>query len=175
MQRRMMLLAAAGTLAGCAGADIERHAGEQPVLDLRTWFDGRVTGHGMFTDRGGQVVKRFVVVMNCSWQGDDGVLDEDFTYSDGTTQKRIWRVRRLADGRFTGRADDVVGEAIGQARGNALRWNYTLALDVDGKTWNVQMDDWMVLVDRNVLLNRTRMTKFGVHLGDVTLSFRKGT
>jgi len=31
----------------------------------------------------------------------------------------------------------------------------------------------MVLVDEHVLLNKAAMSKFGVRLGDVTLSFRK--
>lgn len=173
MKRRMLLAAGAATLAGCASPDIAHYAGEQPALDLRAYFNGRVVGHGLFTDRGGKVVKRFIVVMDCRWQGDEGVLDEDFSYSDGTKQRRIWRVRKLADGRYSGRADDVVGEAVGQARGNALRWNYTLALPVDGRTWHVQMDDWMFLMDGEVLLNRTAMRKFGIHLGDVTLAFRR--
>ena len=173
MQRRTLLLAGATALAGCAGPEVGDYAAQQPVLDLRSYFNGRVDGYGLFTDRSGKVVKRFTVVMDCSWQGDDGVLDEDFSYSDGTKQRRVWRVRKLPEGRYAGRADDVVGEAVGQASGNALRWNYTLALPVDGRTWHVQMDDWMYLMNAEVLLNRTAMRKFGVHLGDVTLSFRK--
>jgi hypothetical protein len=31
----------------------------------------------------------------------------------------------------------------------------------------------MFLVDDRVMLNKARMSKFGVHLGDVTLSFQK--
>jgi hypothetical protein len=143
------------------------------VLDLRTYFNGIVDAWGVFTDRSGKVVKRFTVVMQCSWQGDEGVLDEAFTYSDGTTQRRVWRVRQLADGRYTGVADDVVGQAQGQARGNALRWRYTLALPVDGRVWHVTFDDWMYLMTDKVLLNRATMSKFGVTLGEVTLSFTK--
>ena len=173
MNRRTWLLAAAGALAGCAAPDVARYRTEQPVLDLQQYFDGRVDGWGIFTDRSGRVVKRFTVAMDCRWSGDEGVLDEDFRYSDGTRQRRVWRVRKLADGRYVGRADDVVGEAQGQAAGNALHWQYTLALPVDGRVWEVDMDDWMFLVDGEVLLNRTRMTKFGIHLGDVTLSFRR--
>jgi len=160
-------------LAGCATPDVTHYAAEQPTLLMERYFDGRVLAAGLFTDRRGKVVKRFTVVMNCRWQGDDGVLDEDFTYSDGTTQKRIWRVRRVGEGRYTGRADDVIGEAQGRASGNALHWTYTLALPVDGRTWHVQMDDWMYLMPDGVLLNRTAMSKFGIHLGDVTLAFRK--
>ncbi|NNU44893.1 DUF3833 domain-containing protein [Ramlibacter montanisoli] len=173
MKRRTAMLAAAALLAGCAAPEVSEYAREQPVLDMRAYFNGRVDGWGLFTDRSGKVVKRFTVALDCRWNGDEGVLDEDFTYSDGTKQRRIWRVRKLADGRYVGRADDVVGEASGQASGNTLRWNYTLALPVQGRTWHVQMDDWMHPVDSEVLLNRTAMSKFGVHLGDVTLSFRR--
>ena len=75
--------------------------------------------------------------------------------------------------RYTGKADDVVGEASGEARGNALRWKYVMALPVDGKVYNVDFDDWMFLMDDRVMLNRSVMSKFGFHLGEVTLSFRK--
>ena len=124
-------------------------------------------------DRSGKVVKRFTVLMVCTWTGDDGVLDESFTYSDGTTQKRIWRLRRQADGRYTGRADDVVGEAVGAESGNAFNWRYTLALPVDGSVYNVQFDDWMYLMNDKVMLNKAKMSKFGFGLGEVTLSFVK--
>jgi hypothetical protein len=44
---------------------------------------------------------------------------------------------------------------------------------VDGSIINVQMDDWMYLMNDRVMLNKARMTKLGIHLGDVTLSFMK--
>jgi hypothetical protein len=111
--------------------------------------------------------------MKCSWQGDEGQLDEDFNYADGTRQKRIWHLQRLADGRYIGRAADVVGDATGQQRGNAFNWQYTMALPVDGKVYEVQFDDWMYLINDRVMLNRASMSKFGVRLGEVTLSFTK--
>jgi hypothetical protein len=172
---RRLLLAGVGALAlaGCAGPQVADYAGQQPVLDLRNYFDGVLDAHGIFTDRSGKVVKRFSVVMRCRWSGDEGVLDESFLYSDGSTQTRIWHLRRGADGHYTGRADDVTGEALGQARGNAFRWRYTLQLPVDGKVVAVQFDDWMYLMNDQVMLNRAAMSKWGVHLGDVTLTFIK--
>jgi hypothetical protein len=173
MKRRLLLAGGAAALAGCAGPEVTDYRAEKPVLDLRAYFNGAVEGHGLFIDRSGKIVKRFTVLMDCRWQGDEGVLDEDFAYSDGTKQKRLWRVRKLAGDRYTGRADDVVGEATGQASGNTLRWNYTLSLPVDGRVWEVQMDDWMILMEGGVLLNRTEMRKFGITLGQVMLSFRR--
>lgn len=177
MKRRALLAttgaAALTALTGCAGPQVSDYAAEKPVLDLRQYFNGALDAWGVFTDRSGKVVKRFTVVMQCSWQGDDGVLDEDFTYSDGTKQRRIWRLKKLADGRYTGRADDVVGEATGQERGNAFNWKYTLALPVDGRVIDVQFDDWMYLMTDKVMLNKAVMSKFGFTLGEVTLSFTK--
>ena len=176
MQRRLLLasgLVATLGLTACAGPQVLDYAAEKPVLDLRTYFNGTLDAYGIFTDRSGAVVKRFTVVMRCSWDGDNGVLDEDFLYSDGTRQKRIWRLKHLGNGRYTGQADDVVGEALGETAGNAFRWGYTMALPVDGRVFNVQFDDWMYLIDERVMLNKAAMSKFGVHLGDVTLSFTK--
>ncbi len=178
MKRRLLLTAAAAApatllLGGCASQKIESYAQDKPVLDLRQYFNGTLDAYGIFTDRSGTVAKRFTVVMACSWNGDDGVLDEDFRYSDGSTQKRIWRLRRLGDGRYSGRADDVVGEAQGETKGNTFHWTYTLNLPVDGRVFEVQFDDWMYLMTDQVMLNKATMSKFGVRLGEVTLSFVK--
>ena len=173
----LLALVLAGVLAGCAAPAPLDYAAETPVLDLRRYFDGELTAHGIFTDRSGKVVKRFTVRMNARWEGDAGVLDEAFTYSDGSTERRVWRLARLPDeageARYTGRADDVVGVAQGRAAGNALRWTYTLRLPLESGPLEVQFDDWMFLVDERVMLNRAVMSKFGFYLGEVTLSFIK--
>lgn len=176
MKRRLLLgAAAAGSLglAACASHRLEDYAGQQPALDLRQYFNGTLDAYGLFTDRSGKVVKRFTVVMQCNWDGDAGVLDEAFRYSDGSTQRRIWRLTALTDGRYEGRADDVIGSAQGQAVGNALNWRYTLALPVDGSIYEVQFDDWMYLMNEKVMLNKAQMRKFGIYLGEVTLAFSK--
>lgn len=168
-----MLLAIA-LLSSCATrADIADYANEKPTLDLQQYFNGTLDAWGMFQDRSGKVVKRFTVVMRCKWEGDVGTLDEDFTYSDGTKQKRVWTLRKVAPNRYIGMAPDVVGEAIGITVGNTLHWKYVLALPVDGKVYDVHFDDWMYLMDDHVMLNRAAMSKFGIALGQITLSFNK--
>lgn len=176
MTRRLSLalLAACSALAlGCASPTPADYAAEKPVLDLKTYFNGELLAHGIFTDRSGKVVRRFTAQMTGTWNGPQGVLDERFTYSDGKTERRVWRLTDEGNGRWTGRADDVVGVAEGRAAGNALNWRYTLALPVDGKVYEVQFDDWMFLMDDRVMLNKAVMSKFGVRLGEVTLSFTK--
>ena len=173
--RRLMLwlTCSVALLCGCANQNIESYATERPQLDLAQYFNGKVIAHGIFQDRSGQVVRRFTVDMDGRWDGDQGVLDEHFTYSAGNKERRVWHLTKHANGHYSGTADDVIGTAKGRAVGNAFQWAYTLQLPVDGKVYEVQFDDWMYLVDERVMLNRAAMSKFGVRLGEVTLSFQK--
>ena len=170
---RLFLLVLLLALAGCGAVPVEHYRDERPQLDLQRYFDGTIDAWGMFQDRNGKVVKRFQVRIDARWSGNTGTLDEHFEYSDGTRSRRVWTITRLDEHRYVGTAADVVGEAHGLAYGNALRWQYVLNLEVDGTTYAVDFDDWMYLMDDQVMLNRSAMSKFGVHLGEVTLTFRK--
>jgi hypothetical protein len=160
-------------LAGCAVPGPQSYRDEKPALDLMHYFDGTVDAWGQFADRSGKVLKRFKVVIRGRVAGETLTLDEDFSYSDGTRQRRVWTIRRVDAHRYSGTAADVVGEARGELWGNALRWQYVLALEVDGKLWHVDFDDWMYLHDDGVMLNRSEMSKFGVRLGEVLIAFRR--
>lgn len=172
-----LIVLCAALLGACATPQVTDYANERPTLDLREYFNGPLEAYGVFTDRSGKVVKRFTVAMTGSWQGppgaETGTLDEHFSYSDGSKSERVWTLRRGPDGRYTGTASDVLGQAVGQESGNAFHWNYTLKQPVDGHVIDVQMDDWLYLMNDKVMLNRTQMSKFGIRLGEATLSFMK--
>ena len=164
-------------LGGCAGVAVDTYQAQQPVLDLTRYFNGTIDGWGIVQDRSGKVTKRFHVVIEAQWVTRDGVeigtLDEHFEWADGTSSKRVWTITRRDATHFVGRAGDVVGEAVGVAAGNALRWRYVLTVPVDGRVWNLTIDDWMFLLDEKIMLNRSTMSKFGIHVGDITISFTR--
>jgi hypothetical protein len=160
-------------LSGCAGVAPSDYRQERPQFDMRTYFNGQLDAWGLFQDRSGKVTRRFHVAMDCKWNGNVGILDEHFNFTDGSTQRRVWTMTRLDEHHYTGTAGDVVGEAKGEAYGNALRWRYVLDLPVGNTHYNVNFDDWMYLVDDQVMINRSVMSKFGIRFGEVTLMFRK--
>ena len=160
-------------LLGCAGPSVQDYAAGTPRFDLRTYFTGRIEGWGYVQDRSGRVTQRMSVVMDCRWQGDVGTFDERFTYDDGRKETRVWTIRKAED-RYTGTAADVVGEATGEAAGNALHWRYVLAAKRDnGATVDLAMDDWMWMIDERTVANRTKFSKFGIRFGEVSFVFRK--
>ena len=173
LRKPLLTLCALLGLNGCGGVAVTQYAREQPTLDLQQYFNGTLDAYGIFQKRSGEVVKRFHVVIDAHWEGDVGTLDERFTYSDGTTQQRVWTITKTGPQTYKGTAADVVGEAVGERSGNALRWRYVLALPVDDKVYHVDFDDWMFLMDDRVMLNRSTMSKWGFDLGEVTLTFVK--
>lgn len=172
-----LLVLSMALLSGCAAPQVTDYAAERPTLDLREYFNGPLEAYGVFTDRSGKVVKRFTVAINGHWQGppgaEIGTLDEHFSYSDGSHSERVWTLRRGPGGGYTGTAGDVLGQAVGRESGNAFHWNYTLKQPIDGHVIDVQMDDWLYLMTDKVMLNKTQMSKFGINLGEATLSFVK--
>ena len=160
-------------LSACSGVQVTQYQQATPKLDLSQYFNGTIDAYGIFQKRSGEVVKRFHVLIDAKWKDNVGTLDERFTYSDGTTQQRIWTITKTGSDAYSGTADDVVGQALGQSAGNALRWQYVLELPVDGKVYHVDFDDWMFLMDERVMLNKSTMSKWGFDLGEVTLTFVK--
>lgn len=161
-------------LTACGGVEVEQYAKQTPQLELPVFFNGKLDAWGMFQKRTGEVVRRFHVEITGTWESPvKGQLDESFTYDDGQTERRIWALTKQSDGTWHGVASDVVGHAIGNVAGNALRWSYVLKLPVDGKVYDVTFDDWMWLIDENTMMNRSTMSKFGFDLGEVTLFFKR--
>jgi hypothetical protein len=169
---KLTLLVILASLMSCA-TTLTEYKSSQPSLMMDSFFNGKLTAWGTFQDRNGKVLRRFQVEMIGTWDGNKGILDEDFVYDDGEKQKRIWRITKNSDGTFTGTADDVVGEAIGRSEGFALNWKYTMSLPVDDKVYDVQFNDWMYLVNTNNVINRASVTKYGFHVGEVTLFIQK--
>ena len=159
---------------GCATQNIQAYQKTTPTLDMHEFFSGQIDGWGMFQGRNGEVKKRFYVDIDATHEGDNViVLDEKFSWADGTKSQRIWRLTKQADGSWQGTAGDVIGTAKGEVTGNTFHWQYVLDLPVGEKTYKVNLDDWMYLIDKDVILNRSVMKKFGVELGSVTLSMHR--
>jgi len=160
-------------ITGCTTMDIEDYRGSEPAFRPEQYFLGETRAWGFFQDRFGNVRREFVVDIEGRMEDGILILEEDFRYADGGTDRRVWRIEPLGDGRYRGRADDIVGVAEGRAVGRAMRWGYEFELPVGGSTWQVYFDDWMIRQDEEVMINRTTVSKFGISLGQVFIFFRR--
>jgi len=175
MKKLCALIGAASfMLGGCDGRTTAEYAGAGPKLDIRDYLNGELVAKGILFDYWGSASLMFNVRMTGSWQGNTGILKEHFTYSDGRSEDRTWSITFSDGNNFTAKAADVVGEAIGTQHGNALNMRYKLnAKRANGDTILLSMDDWMYLIDEKTLINRTKLRKFGLAVGELVISFEK--
>lgn len=159
-------------LTGCK-ANIQNYAQAQPKLDIFTWFAGDSVAYGMVQDYSNKQTRRFTVKIRGDVAGDTLTLHEDFVYDDGEKQTRVWRIRKLADGSYTGTAGDIIGTATGQSAGNAFNWKYVMDVKSGGSTYRLTFDDWIYQQDEQHLFNVTALKKFGVEVARVTIFFEK--
>ena len=163
------------TLLGCSTMKIDDFANTEPEFNLMQFFEGNVEAWGIVEDRFGNLKRQFKVDMNGTIK--DGVLtlEEDFIYADGEKDKRIWQFRKLDEISYKGLANDIIGEAIAKERGNAFNMKYKMDLDLGFSVLRVGFNDWMYRIDKETIINKASISKFGFNIATVTLFFRKKT
>ncbi len=176
---RLILIAAFALLAACTGKPSFDDPGlSDRKLNLEEFFDGELVAYGQFQDVLGTVRRSFVVTINGDWDGERLRLVEDFDYEDGSTEQRIWTLRKTGPDSWTGTAPGVIGAATGVEQDNRFNWVYTIDLPIpsatgETETMRVSFDDWMWLLAEDRLLNLAYVKRFGLDIGTVTISFEK--
>ena len=179
LSKPALLLSALALLAACTGKPSLQDASlSTRELELEEFFDGRLVAHGQFQDVFGTVRRQFVVKITGDWDGKRLKLVEDFVYEDGSTEQRVWTLVKTGDETWEGTAPGAIGVAKGVEKGDRFNWQYTIDLPVpaaDGTVDRVRVsfDDWMWLQSEDRLFNRAYMKRFGVDVGDVSISFEK--
>ncbi len=164
---------AAAVLLGACSADIDNYQSTSPTFDLFGYFKGEVRAWGMVQDYTEKQTRRFEVDIVGTIEGNRLTLVEDFVFDDGELDQRIWTITKLEDGSYQGKAEDIIGVAVGHEQGNALQWQYDFELKMDDSTITVTFDDWLYRQDEKHVFNLTKIKKFGIEVGTITLFFQK--
>ena len=143
-----------------------------PTFLPEDYFDGQLAAFGMFIDRFGTVQRQFRVTIEGRRTDDGFILDEYFVYDDGALETRQWIVTACGDGLYRGECADVLGHATGRLTDNVLSWRYKFNLPMFGRKVTVLFDDVMALQDGSVMVNRAKVSKWGILLGEVLITFR---
>ena len=93
----------------------------EPTMTIEQYFNGPVKAWGLLQDRSGKVTRQFKADMTGSFEGDILTLKEDFYWTDGEKQNRIWEIKKIDQNYYEGMAPDVVGTAKGYQYGSAFK------------------------------------------------------
>ena len=161
------LMIATLAVAGCSSSGPERQAWRSPELDPRQFFSGLLCADGVVKGFSGEQIRQFNALIRASWDASGtGTLDEVFYFYDdkdqpATEEKRVWTLKPVPEG-YLASATDVPDAALMRYAGNTIHMAYTLRYGEPGDTIDLSMDDRMYQVADGVVVNETRMKKFGV-------------
>ncbi len=172
--KSILTLGLCGFLTGCSSMQIDDFANTSPEFIPQKYFNGPMTAYGMVKDRDGKVIRRFKGKLVGSWDENGvGTLDEKFVYDDGEKQTRVWTLRPTGEKTFIGTAGDIVGEAQMIAKGNTVMIDYTMRVPYNDSTIDINVRDWLHLQEDGVILNHSKMKKFGFEVGELVITIIK--
>jgi len=160
---RLAALIAALALSACAAAP---KAPEAPAAPFRlTDLSGETVGRGAFDPIFGSE-RAFTAYLN-GYTAENGVfvLEEEFVYEDGETDRKTWRFTPVSAGIWSGVREDVVGTAQAYRDGAAFRLDYRVELG--GRV--VRFRDVLYSADGETVVNRAQVSWRGLPVGRVRL------
>lgn len=172
MLKRILSIMLLSVVVGCS-SDLDDYQQNSPEFNLFEYFEGKTLAWGMVQDYSDKQTRRFEVIIEGRIEGNTLTLIEDFAFDDGEVTQRVWTIERLGNGEYQGEADDIIGVAMGKEVGNALQWQYDFELVLEDSTVVVTFDDWLYRQDDKHLFNLTKIKKFGIEVGQITLFFQK--
>lgn len=161
-------------LTGCTGMKIEDFNNTSPEFIPQEYFNGKLRAYGLVKDRSGKITRTFKGTMIGSWDKDGvGTLDEYFVYNDGEEMKRVWTLRPTADKKFIVTANDIIGESPMIANGNTVMLDYIMRIPYNDSTLDIAVQDWLHLQEDGVIINHSKMKKFGFVVGELVITIIK--
>lgn len=159
---------------GCKDTRLEQHKNRIPTIDLQSFFNGTVKGHGSFFNWRGRQTRGFTLTMIGDFdKNGKGPLKEHFIFDDGSKLDREWTVQFNEDKTYSATASDIVDKGTGDQIGNAAHTNYVITIPYNNRSVNITMDDWCYQIDNKTILNRAVMKKFGIKVGEMIITLTK--
>ena len=170
LSRGFTLLGVLVGFTACGSTSVDDYRAREPAFAPEDFFNGALTAHGVVKDFSGTAIRHFRADIIGCWSEGVGTLDEDFVFDDGEQQKRVWTLTPNGSQTYVGTAGDVVGEGLARWQGNAMFLDYTLRIELADGPIDVKIDDRMYRVSDNVVINESKMRKFGFGVGEILLT-----
>jgi len=144
------------------------------TLVLEEFFRGPLLAEGEFLNTRDNTRRGVKVKMHGSWDGKVLTLVEDFVYSDGEKDRKTWRFTKVAEGRYVGTREDVIGEAEVLQDGKDVTLAYTATVRTkDGGSYSIRFKDRLALVAPRTVLNTATLSWFVFDVGRVNLTIHR--
>jgi len=159
---------------GCSKMKIKDFDNKTPEFIPEKYFNGKMKAYGLVKNRSGKIIRSFKGVLTGSWDKNGiGTLDEKFVYDDGEELTRVWTLKPRGKKSFDATAGDIVGTAKMFANGNTVMIDYVMRVPYNNSTIDISVRDWLHLQEDGVIINHSKMKKFGFTVGELVITIIK--
>ena len=172
LTRRHFLVGSAALFAGgCATMPVSPTSAVRPIT-LVDAFSGRRVGKGRFQIPLVGVDRGLTAVLNGRLRGSVLTVAEDFLFDDGEKNRLTWHFTKTGPKTWSGRREDVIGEAQAQDLGTEIRLNYEANVMSKGSATRLQFSDVLYRQQDGVIINNAVVKKAGLAIGSIHLEFK---
>lgn len=156
--------------------NIDDFASTSPEFLPEKFLDGKLEGWGILEGLTGGLQKRYTVKAQGIWDPAAEIIafTETWSFDDGRADTLCWRIRKLADRRYSGEEIRLNGEAEGVRAGCAFNWRYTRDTPQGGGTsTTLDFNDWFYLIDDRIAIVRGSAGRLGIPFAIAHVTYRK--
>ena len=144
-----------------------------PALSMESYFSNKVTALGYMTFfYPYKTIKDIKIVFSGKFHDNTLTLKEDYTDNDSKVL-RVWSFKKKSNSCYIGKESNVTGTIKVSIYGNKLNMKYKFKTNYKKIYFNVNVKDSMYLVDKETLINKTIISKYGITLAESFLVYKK--
>jgi len=172
LDRRHFLTGGAALLsAGCAARPESPLVPVAPI-SLVSAFSGYRLGTGRFQIPIVGVNRGLSAKLNGNLHNNMLTFSEDFLFDDGEKNRLTWRFKKTGAKTWSGRREDVIGEALVEESGTEIRLSYEADVVSKGSTSRLQFADVIYRLPNGRIINNAVFKKAGLPIGSIHLEFK---
>jgi hypothetical protein len=116
-------------------------------IDITKFFNGDLEGYAIIQDQNGKIIDTQIMKINGKWDDNNGVIQQNFVYSDGSKNNRTWLFNVEPNGTFEAVGHNVPRPGRGRQIGNAAQIIYSLSILKNGVEKETKFEDRIYLID----------------------------
>lgn len=177
MSKKLLIIFMTNLLFSCSH-NAEVYKNNSPKLDYKKLFTGKLKAYAVYFDFFGNQSNRFTIESDGKFDKKNNRIDmnQKITYADGDVESgHAYAIFDDKDeNHFLYKDHMMLNEGVYSQYGNAANVKYDLRVKRKNKSdIVVSCDDWLYMVDEKTGINRIKISKFGIKVGEIVMTIVK--
>ncbi|MAH88621.1 MAG: hypothetical protein CMJ06_01005 [Pelagibacterales bacterium] len=143
-------------------------------LNFEKFFTGKVEANGYMIFFYPKKRKKDVkVLFSGNFKNNSLILLEKYYENNIKASSRKWHFQKFSDDHFIGNEKNIVSPFKLIIKNNSLEMNYKFKTQFKNFSFNVYVEDQMYLINKNTIINKTRISKCHITIAETLLLYKK--